>query len=55
MARKKDRMLRRTSGSPPVIRSFSTPRRMKVEHMRSSSSSVSNSALGRKVMFSDMQ
>ena len=45
----------RTSGSPPVIRSFSTPIATKVEHMRSSSSSVSSSFLGRKVMFSDMQ
>jgi hypothetical protein len=53
--RKKVMMSRRTSGSPPVMRSFSTPRRTKVEHMRSSSSSVRSSFFGRKVMFSDMQ
>ena len=46
---------RRTSGSPPVMRIFVVPRRMKAEHRRSSSSSVSNSFLGRKLMSSDMQ
>ena len=45
----------RTSGSPPVSRSFLTPRRTKAEHSRSSSSSDSTSALGRKVMSSAMQ
>ena len=55
MASKKVMMPRRTSGSPPVIRSFSTPSRTKAEHSRSSSSSVSSSRFGRKVMFSDMQ
>ena len=48
-------MPRRTSGSPPVRRSLRTPLAMKAEHRRSSSSSDSTSALGRKVMFSDMQ
>ncbi len=45
----------RTSGSPPVMRSFLTPRRTKAVHSRSSSSSDSTSALGRKVMSSAMQ
>ena len=39
---------RRTRGSPPVMRSFSTPSPMKVEHIRSSSSSVSSSFLGQE-------
>ena len=46
---------RRTSGSPPVRRSLRTPVAMKALHSRSSSSSVSRSAFGRKAMFSDMQ
>ncbi len=45
----------RTSGSPPVSRSLRTPRRTKALQTRSISSRVSNSAFGRKVMFSDMQ
>ena len=45
----------RTSGSPPVIRSFSTPSPTKAEQSRSSSSSVRSSALGRNSMCSDMQ
>src|SRR5215468_5447593 len=48
-------MPRRTSGSPPVSRSLRTPLAMKAEHSRSSSSSERMSALGRKVMSSDMQ
>ena len=48
-------MPRRTSGSPPVSRSFRTPRATNALHSRSSSSSVSRSAFGRKFMFSDMQ
>ena len=48
-------MFLRTSGSPPVMRSLRTPRLTKAEHMRSSSSSVSRSLFGRKVMCSDMQ
>ena len=48
-------MLRRTSGSPPVSRILRTPRSMKAVHSRSSSSSVSSSFFGRKVMFSAMQ
>ena len=53
--RKKVMISRRTSGSPPVIRSLFTPNRTNAEHMRSSSSKVSNSFFGRNVMFSDMQ
>ena len=53
--RTSDITLRRTSGSPPVKRSFRTPLAMNAEQSRSSSSSVSKSALGRKVMSSDMQ
>ncbi len=45
----------RTSGSPPVSLSFRTPSRTKALHTRSSSSSESSSAFGRKVMFSVMQ
>jgi hypothetical protein len=45
----------RTKGSPPVMRSFCTPMRIKVEHRRSSSSSDKSSALGRKVICSVMQ
>jgi hypothetical protein len=45
----------RTSGSPPVSRSLRTPRPMKALLIRSSSSSVSTSALGRKTIFSAMQ
>ena len=48
-------MPRRTSGSPPVRRSLRTPRAMKAEHSRSSSSRESRSAFGKKVMFSAMQ
>ena len=48
-------MSRRTSGSPPVMRSFRTPLATKAVHSRSSSSSVSRSRLGRNVMSSDMQ
>jgi len=46
---------RRTNGSPPVSRSFRTPRAMKAPHSRSSSSSERRSAFGRNVIFSDMQ
>jgi hypothetical protein len=53
--RTSDITLRRTSGSPPVRRSLRTPLAMKAEQSRSSSSSVSRSAFGRKVMSSDMQ
>ena len=55
MARKKVMIPLRTRGSPPVIRSFSTPRPTKAEQRRSSSSSVRSSALGRNSMCSDMQ
>ena len=55
MDRKKVMISRRTSGSPPVIRSLRTPRPTNAEHMRSSSSSVRSSFFGRKVMFSAMQ
>ncbi len=48
-------MLRRTSGSPPVSRSFLTPRATKAEQSRSISSSVSSSTLGRNVISSAMQ
>ncbi len=48
-------MSRRTSGSPPVMRILRVPRVMKAAAMRSSSSSVRRSRLGRKVMSSDMQ
>ena len=48
-------MLRRTSGSPPVILIFLTPFSMKAVQSRSSSSSVRRSFLGRKVMSSAMQ
>ena len=48
-------MPRRTSGSPPVSRSLRTPRATNAEHSRSSSSRLRTSALGRNVMFSDMQ
>ena len=48
-------MFARTSGSPPVSRSLRTPRPMKALQSRSSSSSVSSSAFGRKVMCSAMQ
>ena len=48
-------MLRRTSGSPPVSRSFLTPRSMNAVETRSSSSSVNMSFFGRKLMFSAMQ
>src|SRR5579859_3075660 len=53
--RTSDMRLRRTRGSPPVSRSFFTPLAMKAAQSRSSSSSVSRSTLGRKVMSSDMQ
>ena len=43
------------SGSPPVIRMRRTPLRMKASDTRSSSSSVSRSRLGRKLMCSAMQ
>ena len=43
--RNSDMMLRRTSGSPPVRRSFRTPRPTKALHTRSSSSSVKRSCL----------
>ena len=48
-------MFLRTSGSPPVMRSLRTPRLTKAVQMRSSSSSVSSSRRGRKLMCSDMQ
>ncbi|MNL87219.1 hypothetical protein D3C87_2162710 [compost metagenome] len=48
-------MSRRTSGSPPVSRSFFVPRLTKAVAIRSSSSSVSSSLRGRNCMFSDMQ
>ncbi len=54
-ARKSVMMFRRTSGSPPVMRSFSTPSRTKAEQSRSSSSSVSSSRLGRNSIDSAMQ
>ena len=54
-ARNSHMMFLRTSGSPPVIRSLRTPLATKAEHSRSSSSSVSRSFFGRKVMCSDMQ
>ena len=54
-ARNSHRMFLRTSGSPPVILSLRTPLATNAEHTRSSSSSVSRSFLGRKVMCSDMQ
>ena len=41
-------MLRRTSGSPPVMRIFRTPFSMKAAQSRSSSSSVRRSCFGRK-------
>ena len=41
-------MLRRTSGSPPVRRSFLTPLRMKALHSRSSSSSDQDLGLGQE-------
>jgi hypothetical protein len=49
------KMSLRTSGSPPVMRSFRVPRRTKAEQTRSSSSSVRRSRFGRNAMFSDMQ
>ena len=52
---KSQMMFLRTSGSPPVMRIFLTPLAMNTEQSRSSSSSVSKSFLGRKVMCSDMQ
>ena len=55
MARKKVMIPFLTKGSPPVIRSFSTPSRTKAEQSLSNSSSVRRSALGRKVMFSAIQ
>ena len=53
--RTSDMTFLRTSGSPPVRRSFLTPRPTKALHSRSSSSSDSTSALGRNVMSSAMQ
>ena len=50
-----DELTLTTNGSPPVRRSLRTPLAMNAEHSRSSSSSVSRSALGRKLMCSDMQ
>jgi hypothetical protein len=55
MLRKNVMISRRTKGSPSVIRSLRTPSRTNAETIRSSSSSVISSFLGRKVMFSDMQ
>ena len=49
MARKKVMMPLRTSGSPPVMRSFCTPRPTKAEQSRSSSSSVRSSRLGQEL------
>ena len=46
---------RRTSGSPPVSRSLRTPCRMNAVHSASSSSRLSTSRFGRKVMSSAMQ
>ena len=48
-------MFRRTSGSPPVMRSLRTPFATNTEQRRSSSSRVRRSAFGKKVMSSDMQ
>ena len=55
IARKNVMIPLRTSGSPPVMRSFSTPSPTKAEQSRSSSSSVSNCAFGRNSMCSAMQ
>ena len=48
-------MSRRTRGSPPVIRILRVPIATNAEQSRSSSSSVSNSRLGKKVISSAMQ
>ena len=53
--RNKAMMSRLTSGSPPVRRNLRTPLSIKALHRRSSSSRLSSSALGRKVISSAMQ
>ncbi len=55
MERKKVRIPLRTSGSPPVMRSFFTPRPMNAVAIRSSSSRLNSSCFGRKVISSAMQ
>src|SRR5687767_13708466 len=46
-------MSRRTSGSPPVMRSLRTPRATNTEQTRSSSSRVRRSFFGRKLILRD--
>ncbi|MNL55217.1 hypothetical protein D3C87_1786070 [compost metagenome] len=53
--RTSDMISRRTSGSPPVSRILVVPRAMKAPAMASTSSKLSTSFLGRKVMSSAMQ
>ncbi|MNT80154.1 hypothetical protein D3C72_2195810 [compost metagenome] len=48
-------MSRRTSGSPPVSLILVTPRAMKAPAIASTSSKLSTSFLGRKVISSAMQ
>ncbi len=47
--------LRRTKGSPPVMRTFSTPSSQKAFTRKAISSSVSNCSRGMKVISSSMQ